>query len=341
MRQKVIAWSAGTAACLAALCTFVVEAGLPRVRVIATGGTIANHPAGRLDAEALVRTTPDIRSHANVETETFASTASLGLTLDDWVRLGRRVAAAFDDPRLSAVVVTTGTDTLEELAWFLDLTTPDERPVVVTGAIRRPSEPEADGPANLRDAVAVAASPDARGRGALVVMHGLAFPARSVRKAHATVPGAFDAPGDGPVASIEDGVIRFAKRSTPRAPAPFDVTRLGQLPRVDILLTYQDAPGDLIASAVRAGARGLVLASAGRGSLTPAQIDAVSDAQRRGVVVVASSRMPATALTEIEVAGVVPSGVLAPVKARVLLMLGLSQGFSRDEIAALFARYGA
>ncbi len=341
MRQKVIAWSAGTAACLAALCTFVVEASLPRVRLIATGGTIANHAAGRLDAEALVRTTPGIRSHAEVDTETFASTASLGLTLDDWIRLGRRVAAAFDDPRLSAVVVTTGTDTLEELAWFLDLTTPDERPVVVTGAIRRPSEPDADGPGNLRDAMAVAASPGARGRGTLVVMHGLVLSARRARKAHVTVPGAFDAPGEGPVAAIEGGVVSFATRGTPRAPVPFDVRRLGQLPRVDILLTYQDAPGDLIASAVRAGARGLVLASAGRGSLTPAQMDAVAAAQRRGVVAVASSRMPAAALTEVDVAGIVPSGVLAPVKARVLLMLALSQGLSRDEIAALFARYGA
>src|SRR5690606_6647782 len=118
-------------------------------------------------------------------------------------------------------------------------------------------------------------------------MHGLVLSARRARKAHVTVPGAFDAPGEGPVAAIEGGVVSFATRGTPRAPVPFDVRRLGQLPRVDILLTYQDAPGDLIASAVRAGARGLVLASAGRGSLTPAQMDAVAAAQRRGVVAVA------------------------------------------------------
>ncbi|HEY8535008.1 MAG TPA: asparaginase [Vicinamibacterales bacterium] len=341
MHQRVVVWSAATVACLAALCTFVVEASLPRVRLIATGGTIANHVAGRLDADALVRMTPGLRSHAEIETETFASAASLGLTLDDWVRLGQRVAAAFADPRLSAVVVTTGTDTLEELAWFLELTTPDERPVVVTGAMRRPSEPDADGPGNLRDAVAVAVSPEARGRGALVVIHGQAFPARSVRKVHVNVPGAFDAPGDGPLATIADGVVTFAERRAARMPAPFDATRLGQLPRVDILLTYQDAPGDLIASAVSAGARGLVLITAGRGSLTRAQRAAVSDALRRGVTVVASSRMPGVALTEIDEAGVIPSGTLAPVKARVLLMLALSQGLDRGRIAALFARCGS
>jgi L-asparaginase len=342
VRQKAPALCAAAQASAAALCSLAVEAGLPRVRLIATGGTIANHPAGRLDAVALTRTVPGLAARALVEPETFSSTASLGLTLEDWVRLARRVSMVLEDPRLAGVVITTGTDTLEELAWFLDLTRPGDRPVVVTGAMRRPTDPDPDGPRNLRDAVTVAASPDARGRGALVVMHGHVLRARSARKAQVSASGGFDAPGEGPLATVEDGTVVFAGGAGHRPePAPFDLDAVGRLPRVDILLTYQDAPGDLIGAAVESGARGLVLASAGLGSMTPAQAAAVAQAQRRGVVVVAGSRIPAVSLTDVDVAGVVAAGTLTPVKARILLMLGLAQGRSRDEIAALFARYGS
>lgn len=309
----------------------------PIVRLIATGGTIANHSAGRLSATALAASVPDLGSIARVETETFTSVSSLELSLAEWAALASRVSQVLAGGDVSGVVITSGSDTLEELAWYLDLTVAADRPVVVTGAMRRPSDQEPDGPGNLADALRVAASRDARGRGTLVVMGGLILRARDATKVATSGVEAFGTFSGGPEGRVRQGRVRFGRGAAPRTSRRFAP---GPLPRVDLLLTYQQAPGDLIDAAVQRGARGLVIAAAGAGAMAPAQIDAAGAAARAGIVVVVSSRVPRARLLPTDVpAGMIAAGALSPVKARILLMLALARGDTRAAMAELFAAH--
>jgi L-asparaginase len=316
----------------------------PRVRLIATGGTIANHETGRLTGPELVAQSPGVARVARVDAETFARGSSLSLTLDDWLRLARRVSASLASPDVEGVVITGGTDTLEELAWFLDLTVQSDRPVVVTGAIRRPGTAEADGPPNILGAVQVAVNPAARGRGTLVVFNGAVFEARDVEKISTASLNAFGSRSTGPVGRVGEDGVRFSReiRSRHGARSEFDLARIRLLPRVDVLLTYQDAPGDLIAAAIRNGARGVVVASAGAGALAQAEARAVEQALARGIPVVLASRVEGGSVSAEEVAvlkGLIAAGDLGPLKARVLLMLALAQGLRPPDLERIFREY--
>lgn len=313
----------------------------PRVRVIATGGTIGNHSAGRLTGPALVDSIPSISAVARVEAETFSNVSSIELTLADWVRLSRRINDVLANSDVAGVVVTSGSDTLEELAWWLDLTVGGDRVVVVTGAMRRPSDTGADGPGNLADAVRVAVEPGARRQGALVVLGGHVFRARDAAKQSVTSLDAFASTGDGPIGRVNGARVTLMTAARPRSRPPvFDVVTSTQLPRVDVLLTYQQAPGDLVDAATRAGARGLIVAAAGAGAITLAQLDALDAARRAGIPVVVASRVAHGALTSADVPkGTIPAGTLSPVKARILLMLALARGDGPAELAQVFRRY--
>jgi L-asparaginase len=316
----------------------------PRVRLIATGGTIANQAAGRLTGAQLVAQAAGVASVARVEAETFARGPSLALTLADWLRLARRVADVLAEPDMAGVVVTGGTDTLEELAWFLDLTIRSDRPVVVTGAIRRPGTVDADGPQNILRAVQVAASPAAQGRGTLVVFNGTVFEARDVEKVSTASPEAFGSRASEPVGRVGEEGVSFTRevRSRHGVRSEFDLTRMASLPRVDVLLTYQDAPGDLITAAIRNGARGVVMASAGAGALAEAEARAVENALAKGIPVVLTSRVEGGSVSAEDVAvvkGLIAGGDLGPLKARVLLMLALAQPLPRAGLVRVFREY--
>jgi L-asparaginase len=335
-----------TAGLLVALALLVAApvAAQPRVRLIATGGTIANARDGRWSAETLVGTVPGLGDVARVEPETFARTASLALSLDDWLRLARRVNQVSAEPDLAGIVVTVGTDTLEELAWFLDLTVRGPLPVVVTGAIRKPGSPESDGPANVLEAVRVASHPAARGRGTLVVFHGVIFPARDVVKTSTVSADAFGGSTGGPIGRVTALDVRLDGQDVRRhgARSEFDVDRIRQLARVDVLLTYQQAPGDLVTAAVRNGARGLVMAAAGAGALSASELEAVTAALRAGVPIVLASRVEDGHVMFEEMGrepGLISAGDLAPLKARILLMLAVSQGLEGRELARVFKEY--
>ena len=317
----------------------------PRVRVIATGGTIANHPEGRLSAAALVASVAGLDQIARVDAETFASVPSLGLTAADWLRLARSVRRAVDDAATAGVVVTCGTDTMEELAWFLDLVVRTHRPVVVTGAMRRPGDPNADGPVNLADAIRVAADGSARGRGAMIVMQGEILAARDAMKMSTSRPQAFISTGDGPLGQLEGERVRFVRDVPTRhaESSEFDIAALQRLPRVDVLLTYEDAPGDLIHASVESGAKGLVIASAGAGSITAPQAAALQRVVRAGIPAVIATRVPSGRVQPDDLLKSAPlliaAGSLTPVKARVLLMLGLAARMDAKNLARVFSEY--
>ena len=239
---------------------------LPRVRLVATGGTISNKTGGRLTAEELVGLMPGIERYAKTEFEQFSNVASAQISLDQWLALARRLNQLFtEDAGLAGVVVTSGTDTLEELAYFLDLTVRSEKPVVVVGSMRNPSTLGYEGAANLLDAFRVAAAPDARGRGVLVVLNDSINAAREVTKTDTLRLDTFQTRGYGILGVADADRIVFYRKVERKhtAASEFDLANVTTLPRVDVLMTYQGAPGDLIKAAVDAGAKGIVIATAG------------------------------------------------------------------------------
>ena len=336
-----------------ALVPEAVAAELPRVRLITTGGTISNRPGGRLSPAELVALVPDLDELVEAETEEFTNISSSSLTFDQWLQLSRRIDEVFaEDPALAGVVLTSGTDMLEELAYFLHLTVRHERPVVVVGSMRRPETLGYDGAANLRQAFRVAADPGSRGRGVLVVLNADINSAREVTKTDTLHLQAFETRGYGALGvTARDRVVYY--RSVERrhtAASEFDVGQIRQLPRVDIVMAYQGASGDLVRAAVDHGADGIVIAGAGAGSTSGAQRDAIAYAYEHDVVVVITSRTGSGRVaprrpTSEESAADTPTRLrvsgedLAPVKARVLLMLALTMTDEVDDIRRIFEEY--
>jgi len=324
----------------------------PKVRLIATGGTIANGTSGRLTAEELARMTSGLEGVAEVEAEQFSNTASTALTLAHWLELARRLNTVFgEDDRLAGAVVTTGTDTLEETAYFLNLTVRTDRPVVLVGSMRHTGDPDYDGAHNLLDGVRVAADPGSRGRGALVVLNGEINAAREVTKTDGLRLDSFKA-GSGVLGAIDGERVVYHRRLTKRhsSASEFDVKRVQGLPRVDIVMVYQDASGDIIRTLADHGAQGIVIAAAGAGATSGSQDEGISYAIEKGVSVVISSRtvtgrVPARTVQAFAVAGRAPDLTriaaedLPAVKARILLMLALTVTKDRQEIQRMFREY--
>ena len=313
----------------------------PRVRLLATGGTISNRAGGRLTAEELVRLIPNLPQHVSPEYEQFANVASSSMTLAQWLDLARRINTLYrEDAGLAGVVVTSGTDTLEELAYFLHLTIRDERPVVVVGSMRNPSTLGYEGAANLEQGFRVAGDPNARGRGVLVVLNDEINAAREVTKTDALRLQTFQTRGYGILGVVDRDRVTFYRRVERRhtKASEFDVSTMTELPRVDVLLTYQGAPGDLIRAAVDAGAKGIVVATAGAGATSGTQGEGMRYAASKGAAVVITSRTGSG-----RIAGrrgpYVAGEDLAPIKARILLMLALTRTSDPAELRRIFAEY--
>jgi L-asparaginase len=305
-----------------------------RFRLIATGGTIASRRsqqgllAGATGADLLAMSG---LGDADVEVDDFTTKGSYAFTLADLVALAHRARAALDEG-VDALVITHGTDTMEESAFLFDLFHGDQRPVVFTGAQRPFDSPAPDGPANLAAAFAVAASPHARGLGSLLVFDGLAWQARGVRKVETLASGAFGSPGRGPCLRVTpDRVVPLA--SQPR-PAAFDVGAVHELPRVDVVAAYAGCDGALLDAAVAAGARGVVLQALGVGNTSPAMTHTVERLVEHGVPVLVCSRVfsgPVSPLytagggADLNRAGAVFAGDLSPWQARLLLSVALAR----------------
>jgi L-asparaginase len=342
---------------------------LPRVRLLATGGTISNRTGGRLSAEELLASMPALDRYVRPEAEQFANTSSAALSLTQWLDLARRINTLFaDDPDLAGIVVTSGTDTLEETAYFLDLTVRSQKPVVVVGSMRNPSTLGYEGAANLLEGFRVAASPDARGKGVLVVLNDEINAARDVTKTDALRLNTFQSRGYGLLGVVDSDRVVFYRSLVKRhtASSEFDVSEIDELPRVDVVMVYQGASGDIIKAIVDQGARGIVIASAGAGATSGTQGQGIQYAVDKGVFVVTSTRTgsgriaartgrggtggaaaasndgdrPAAAAaarpaTDRRIA----AEDLAPVKARILLMLALTRTTDGADIQRMFTEY--
>jgi L-asparaginase len=328
---------------------------LPRVVIVATGGTIAGaqpkegdpgYKSGSLSVESLIQAAPGVDKLARLDGEQVASIGSQDMNDAVWFKLARRVNELLAKPDVAGIVVTHGTDTLEETGFFLDLVIKSDKPVVLVGSMRPATSTSADGPLNLYNAVAVAADPEARGLGVLVVVNDDLHAARDIQKMNTTDVQTFTSPNRGQLGEAYYGKARYFNRPTYRhtSKSEFSLDGLDALPRVDIVYSHENADGALVRASVAAGAKGIVLAGVGDGNATQAVIDALAEAAKKGIVVVRSTRVGSGIVRRnIELnddaLGFVSAMELNPQKARVLLRMGLTKTKDVGQIQRYFTEY--
>jgi L-asparaginase len=331
----------------------------PIVYVLSTGGTIAgsgssstdlsNYKPGAILGEQLVKAVPQIAQLADVRVEQIANVNSSDITLDNWLTIARRIQKIITDtPSVSGFVITHGTNTLEETAYFLNLTVKSDKPVVLVGSMRPSTAISADGPLNLLNAVRTAIAPEARGKGVLIVLNDEINAARDTTKTNTLRVETFRAPELGLLGYIDEDKVSFYRSTTKRHTlnSEFDVTSLTQLPKVSILYSYVEPDAALLRAAVSGGAKGVVFAGSGNGTLSSFEEAALKEiaglpAQTRPIVVrssrVGNGRVTPTA--EYDAMGIIPADTLNPQKARILLMLALTRTSDPNEIRRIFGEY--
>jgi len=339
-----------------AICQFAFAQGnKPNITILATGGTIAgaaasgtqsSYTSGAVTIDAMVNAVPGIKDLANIKGEQISNVGSQDMSFDIMLKLAKRINELLPTSGVDGIVITHGTDTMEETAYFLNLTVKSDKPVVMVGSMRPSTAVSADGPLNLYNAVAVAADPKSKGRGVLVVMNDWIHAAHSLTKTSTTAVQTFMSPLRGLV-----GVTAYGKNdfySTPQwkhtTQSEFDVSNVSTLPRVDIVFADVDMPPDLIDASASNGAKGIVIAGVGNGNMNKASVDAAAKAVKKGVVVVRSSRV-ATGMVDrnVEVKddelGFIASDELNPQKSRILLSLALLKPHTPAQIQEMFRTY--
>jgi len=330
---------------------------LPHVRVVATGGTIAGRAASReagagyesgaLPIEELLVDLPGLDRVAEVTAEQFSNLPSTAVSPEQWLGLAQRIEALFrdgiDGREVDGVVVTHGTDALEETAYFLDLTVRSERPVVVVGAMRPPATVSADGPINLINAIQAAAAAESRNRGTLVVLNEEIHDARDATKTNTRSVQTFASRTWGPLGVISRGGVQYYRSAAKShgVESEFDVTGLSaaDLPRVDILYSYNGADGIAARALVEAGAAGLVIAGSGGGGASPEMGETLRELGEAGTWIVRTSRTGSGTVGSRGRGTFVGADDLLPQKARILLMLALTRSADPVEIQRIFSEY--
>lgn len=332
-----------------------MQPNLPHIKILATGGTIAGsaknagqltgYTAGALGVESLIAAVPELQTVADVSGEQLANIDSCNLTSALWFKLAERCNELITDNSVDGIVITHGTDTLEETAYFLNLTVNGTKPVVLTGAMRPATALSADGPLDLLNAVKTAACREAAGQGVMIVMNDIIMAARYATKTSAFKVEAFQAVPYGQLGTIAGGKVYFEAQVKKRhtLQSVFAGKNYEVLPRVDIIYTHCDDDGVLIDAAVKAGAQGIIYAGSGMGSIHCGAEQALVQAAKHGIIVVRSTRvsegrvLPAN--SKWDEAGFISGGNLNPQKARILLQLALTQTHSTREVQRFFDEY--
>lgn len=326
---------------------------LPRVTILATGGTIAGagesatkaaYTAGKLSIDILLNAVPQIHDIAQIKGEQIAKIGSQDMSVEVWLKLSKRINEIFEENSADAIVITHGTDTMEETATFLDLTLLFDRPVVLVGAMRASTAMSQDGNKNLLDAVMVAADPKSKDKGVLVTMNELVFDARDVTKTISTSTATFRSRNFGPIGLVFDGKVNYYYQSLRDPSKKFDVTNVTSLPQVEIIYGYADASPITVDALLNTNVKGIVYAGMGNGNFNAAVGNALEKASKKGIVVCRSNRTGSgktTLFNEVDDAalGFVVADDLNPQKARILLMLSLMETSNRSEIQSNFFKY--
>lgn len=328
---------------------------MSHVVILATGGTIAGagdlgteaaYTSGQMGIDAMIDSVPRIRELAWIEGVQVANVGSQDMTIEIMIRLANKTNELLASKKVSGVVITHGTDTMEETAHFLNLTVKSKKPVVMTGSMRPSTAVSADGPLNLYNAVAVSADPEAAGRGILVVMNDRIHGAHSLTKTNTTSVETFLSPLTGLIGTVNYGTARYFRKPFRKHTylSEFSLDGVTALPRVDILYACADMPSDLIECSMEKGAKGIVIAGDGNGNMNAESLLVASSAAEKGIVIVRSSRVPSgTVSRNVEVdddrLNLIVADELNPAKARILLMLALLQTRSLKEIQELYYSY--
>jgi L-asparaginase len=329
-----------------------IAADLPVVKLIATGGTIAmkidpvkNAPVPAISGEDLVATVPEIAKVAKIEVLNLANVPSDYMDPVLWVALQKAVVEALARPEVAGVIVSHGTDTLEETAYFLDLTVSSDKPIVLIGAQRNASEKDFDGPRNLLNAARICVSPDARGKGAMIALNNQINAAREVTKTHTSDVETFKSGDFGFLGNVDNDRVLFYRAPLRRQHVPLTQDKL---PYVEIVVMYGGADGAMIRAAVAAGAKAIVVQGLGWGNMNIPMYEAVQEAIAKKVVVIVSTRVQNGRVLPVygfkgggktlKDAGAVMADNLSPQKARILAMLVLQKTSDTTELQKFFDR---
>jgi L-asparaginase len=331
------------------------EQKLPNIVVLATGGTIAGaaasdvqagYTSGQVGVEQLLAAVPQAKKLAALRGEQIANIGSQDMNDEVWLKLAKRINELAAQPDVDGIVITHGTDTIEETAYFLNLVVKTKKPVVLTAAMRPSTALSADGPLNFFNAVAVAANGEAAGLGVLVVVNDWIHGASSLTKTSTTAVQTFLSPVWGLIGTVAYGDAEFYRGPVGRntVDSEFSVDKLTSLPRVDIIMAYENMDGALIDAAAATGAKGIVIAGVGNGNLTAPAINALAAQAAKGVVCVRSSRVATGRVgRNVELDDdklmFVASMDLNPQKARVLLRLALTKTADVKQIQKYFEEY--
>lgn len=312
--------------------------------IVATGGTIAgaasssvssSYESGTLSIQELTRAVPELKHFESVKTVDLFHIDSSDITTKHWLSLAKNVNELLNQDDVKGIVITHGTDTLEETAYFLDLVIKSKKPVVLVGSMRAATSLSADGPLNLFNALCVANSNLSMERGVMVVMNDTIFDARDVTKTHTTRVNTFNAPNSGAIGHVNFGEVEFSKKVERKntTETPFDVSTLEELPEVEIIYEYAGSSGKLFKALIESEElrpKGIVLAGTGDGNITKNDKALVESAREHGIQIIRSSRTGSGKVTYDYAdhldsrIGLVAGDDLNPQKARILLMLSLT-----------------
>lgn len=330
---------------------------LPRVIVLSTGGTIAGQQPnrdkagylpGKISIEELLKNIPSITQKVIVKGEQIASIGSYDMTVDIWIKLARRINEIFTKNEADGIVITHGTDTQEETAYFLNLTVQSDKPVVLTGSMRPATAISADGSKNLYDAIIVASDSSSKGKGVLLCFNESIYDAKNVVKTNTTNVNAFASPNTGSIGQVYDGRVFYNAQTLNKhsGSSAFDISKIESLPSVEIVYAYAGASDAAINAFINNNAAGIIIAGTGDGSFDKAILESVKNAVKKGIIVVRSSRVVSGKVTthylgtfDDSKLGTLVSDNLNPQKARILLMLALTITKDKNKIQGMFLTY--
>ncbi|WP_104712326.1 type II asparaginase [Helicobacter cetorum] len=335
---------------------------LPTIAILATGGTIAgssandstsSYKSGELGVEKLINAVPNIKKLAHIKGEQISNIGSQDMNEKVLFKLAKRVQELLDNKDIQGVVITHGTDTLEESAYFLNLVVHSNKPIVLVGAMRNASSLSADGALNLYNAVSVAIDKESANKGVLVVMDDSIFSAREVTKTNTTHTSAFKALNSGAIGSVYYAKVRYYMQPLRKhtTKSQFSISKLEKLtkdkallPKVDIIYTHVNSDVSLFNASLEHHAKGIIIAGVGNGNVNETLLKAMQTASQKGVIIVRSSRVGSgetTSVGEIDNKAyhLVSSDNLNPQKARILLQLALTQTKNVEEIQKIFEEY--
>jgi len=328
----------------------------PKIMILATGGTIAGaqastaeagYKSGSFSVDDLIKAVPQLKDLADISGEQVANIGSQTMNHEVWLKLAKRVNEVLKGD-FDGVAITHGTDTMEETAFFLSLVVKSDKPVVLVGSMRPATAIGADGPANLYDAVALAANPEAKGRGPLVILNDEIHYAREAQKTNSTALDTFKSPNRGRAGVMNTGKAYFFNTNTmvhtTKSEFSVDGKGVNDLPWVDVVYSYANFGRDTIDFLVNKGVKGIVLAGVGDGNSTDTAISALAEAAKKGVIVVRATRTGSgLVVRNVEVnddkLGFITSMELNPQKARILLMLGLMNTNDPKKLQEFFMKY--